>query len=281
MFFRNFSKLLSTSFAIQILSLILYPFITRTWSPEVFGEFSFIISIGGVLSIFATGQYHIGGMAEKDPIKSQELFQTAKFFSLAFSSFLLLVVCFAPSGGQIYLLPFYVFSFTMFEIERIRSIKTGSINKLSLSQVFARLSSNLLKLIPGPSLFLVASELVGSTVGLLTLKGRTLKEVIVLKKPSAQILRDYHKYPVYYSANLGAQLLCLEIPAILFGFYHKNYMVGIYGLCQRLMIQPMTTVSNNVFSALFSIDLTPAERVKKSIQIAGIVIASGFALKIL
>ena len=280
MFLKNFSKLLSSTFLIQITSLLLYPFITRTWDPETFGQFSYVVSIGSVISIFASGQFHVAGMAEKDNDISEMLFSAAKTTGMIFGIALLVFAVIFSKGIFWYLLPFFMVVFLIFEIERMKSIRNSQINNLSIAQILSRISSNLIKLIPGPGYILLISEISGSFIGVLTLKRSNLKEVFKFPKMDFDVLKKYHKYPLFYSLNLGAQMLCLEIPAIILGMDQKHYMVGIYGICQRLMIQPMTSISNNVFSALFSVPLTSDERLRKSLKIALIAITGGICLKI-
>lgn len=280
MFFRNFSKLVSTTFLIQGISVLLYPLITRRWDPVAFGQFSFLISLGSIVSIFSTGQYHVGAMVESDRAISDELVEAAKFINLITTLLVLLVVILIAPEAHWYILPFFVFTFTSYEIFRVTAIRDQQINTLASGQIISRVGANLLKLIPGPTFVLGLSEILGSLGGVLFLSKGNVRKIFIFKIPRAEILQKYKKYPLFYTVNLGTQSLTYELPALLLGLQHNNFMVGIYGICQRLMIQPMTTVSNNIFTAIFSMPLTVEERLKKSLKLALLATAIGISLKI-
>ncbi len=280
MFFRNFSKLVSSTFLIQGISLLLYPMITRQWDPVSFGQFSFLISIGSILSIFSTGQFHVGAMVEKDLSVSNDLLGAARFFNLISCLLTLVFVIFMAPNFYWYLLPLFLFSFTSFEIFRVKAIRDQQVNTLVGAQIISRVGANVLKLIPGPIFFLGCTEIIGNLGGVIFLTRKNIKDAFITKVPKMELLSQFKKYPFFYSINLGTQALTYELPAILLGFQHNNFMVGIYGICQRLMIQPMTTISNNVFSAMFAMPLTVEDRLKKCFRLALAATAVGIALKI-
>ena len=55
---KNFSKLLSANIIAQIIGLIVYPILTRIYSPEDFGILNLFLSISGVLVILSTAEYY-------------------------------------------------------------------------------------------------------------------------------------------------------------------------------------------------------------------------------
>lgn len=280
MFLKNFSRLVSTTFFVQAVSFLLYPLITRQWAPADFGEFSLVISVGNILSIFCSGQFHVGTMVQNDEEKSAALFDASKFICLCSVIIISLVVLIWAPSPQWYLLPPFIFFFTAYEIQRIKNTRENKIGPLTRSQIVARIGANLLKLIPGTSIFLVFSEVAGSLGGALMLTKGKIKDLFSFKKPSFQLLYEYKKYPIFYSLNLGTQALTFELPSILLGFQKETYLIGIYGMCQRLIIQPLTTVSNNAFTAFFSVPMSPQDRLKKSMRIGVSVVLIGIVLKV-
>lgn len=55
---RNFMKLLSANVVAQVIGLVVYPILTRMYSPEDFGLLNLFLSIGGVLVILSTAEYY-------------------------------------------------------------------------------------------------------------------------------------------------------------------------------------------------------------------------------
>ncbi len=191
----------------------------------------------------------------------------------------IVIAIFRP-GINWYFLPIFIFSFLNFEITKLENLKNKNINLMSITQITSRLSSNFLKLVPGPPFYLILSEILGSFIGILTAKKASIKEIFKIQKPDWKVLKAYHKYPLFYSFNLGSQILCLEAPSILFGLSSNNFMIGIYGISQRLLIQPITIISNNLFASLFSVKMSKEEKKKKTIQIALVCVMSGIILKL-
>ena len=66
---KNFSKLLSANIIAQIIGLIVYPILTRIYTPEDFGLLNLFLSISGVLVILSTAEYYnaiVHGVTKKD-----------------------------------------------------------------------------------------------------------------------------------------------------------------------------------------------------------------------
>ncbi|MGN1239473.1 MAG: oligosaccharide flippase family protein, partial [Paludibacteraceae bacterium] len=54
---RNSAKLLSANVIAQAIGLLVYPILTRLYSPEDFGLLNLFLSIGGVLVLLSTAEY--------------------------------------------------------------------------------------------------------------------------------------------------------------------------------------------------------------------------------
>ena len=55
---RNVAKLLSANVVAQVIGLLVYPILTRMYTPEDFGLMNLFVSIGSVLVILATAEYY-------------------------------------------------------------------------------------------------------------------------------------------------------------------------------------------------------------------------------
>ena len=63
---QNVAKLLSANVVAQVVGLLVYPLLTRLYSPEDFGLMNLFVSIGNVLVILATAEYHYAIVLPKD-----------------------------------------------------------------------------------------------------------------------------------------------------------------------------------------------------------------------
>ena len=55
---RDVGKLLSANVIAQALGLLIYPILTRLYSPDDFGLLSLFMSIGGILVLLATWEWY-------------------------------------------------------------------------------------------------------------------------------------------------------------------------------------------------------------------------------
>ena len=71
---RNFAKLLSANVLAQVIGLIVYPILTRIYSPEDFGLLNLFLSIGGVLAILSTAEYYYAIVLPKEEQEAENVF---------------------------------------------------------------------------------------------------------------------------------------------------------------------------------------------------------------
>ncbi len=67
---RNVAKLLSANVVAQVIGLVVYPLLTRIYSPEDFGLLNLFLSIGVVLVIFGTAEYQYAIVLPKEEKKA-------------------------------------------------------------------------------------------------------------------------------------------------------------------------------------------------------------------
>ena len=63
---RNIGKLLSANIFAQAIGLLIYPLLTRLYTPEDFGLLNLFVSIGGVLALFGTAEYQYAIVLPKE-----------------------------------------------------------------------------------------------------------------------------------------------------------------------------------------------------------------------
>ena len=68
--FKHIATLLSANSVSQAIALLVYPLITRLYAPENFGLFNLFLSIGGILAIVGTANYHYAIVLPKNERKA-------------------------------------------------------------------------------------------------------------------------------------------------------------------------------------------------------------------
>ena len=81
-FIKSVITLISGTTIAQLIPIIISPVLTRIYSPQDFGTFSFYLSLVAVISIFASGRYELAVMLPKRNIDSFHLVFLSIFLSL-------------------------------------------------------------------------------------------------------------------------------------------------------------------------------------------------------
>lgn len=81
-FTRYSFTLLSTSTLAQIIGLVVYPLLTRLYTPTDFGILNVLLSLAGLLAIISTGRYEPALVLEKDDASAKSLLQLILLINL-------------------------------------------------------------------------------------------------------------------------------------------------------------------------------------------------------
>ena len=102
---RNFSKLLSANIVAQVIGLVVYPILTRIYSPEDFGLLNLFLSIGGVLTILATAEYYNAIVLPKKESESISVVHVCVCLLLLMVGLISITVCFSHEIATIFKSP--------------------------------------------------------------------------------------------------------------------------------------------------------------------------------
>lgn len=240
----NFSKLfLGNSFG-QIIALALYPYIARFYLPEEFSIFGYIVSLTVILSVFATGQFHTALLNPEDEDEFEDLVGLATSWVMV-SSFIIFLffIFFRP---DLWIVGFYLFIYSLFEIEKMCFIRNKQFNESSLTQVVFRLLGNGGKLLPQlinlKSLGLTLSEI----ISLMIVVSYGIKKKIFHFKFKITTLKKYLHFPLIQSFTVAINLLILDYPILVLGKRFSQIDLGYFVMGQKLIILPAIVISSAV-----------------------------------
>ena len=74
---RNSAKLISANAIAQAIGLLVYPILSRLYTPEDFGLLNLFLGIGGLLVLLSTAEYQYAILLPKEERKSKGAFQVA------------------------------------------------------------------------------------------------------------------------------------------------------------------------------------------------------------
>ncbi|GHT39074.1 polysaccharide biosynthesis protein [Bacteroidia bacterium] len=269
-FFKYSAALLSSNAISQLIGIAAYPFITRIYSPEIFGEFTFFLSIVGILAIFPTGRYELAIILPKSEKKAIALFQlcillNGLFFLL--SSFIIVIwkakiASFFHQESLLALLPFLPFLVLLtglwqtFNYYFIRQKKYYNISAYNITQ---SIIGSGLKCVLGIKGFLQSGLVWGTLSGqffaiiISLIAGKSqLKEVKKTDKAKImQTAKTYVNFPKFELPNELLNTFAGSLPVLLLSFYFKMGEIGLFSLALTVGFRPVNLFSTSVYQVLF------------------------------
>ena len=265
-FARNAFTLITGTSVAQAIPFAVAPILTRLYTPEEFGTFGLYLALFSTLATIQTLRYSMAIILPRKDVDAASLVILSVLITVFFNCiFCFLTVVFNDQiskllgneniGDLLYLLPFSLFFYGIFEVLSYWSIRTKKYAKLATCRVvrsggvsLIQISFGLLKSNP---LGLTIGHLVGQIVSAVLIVPLILKNDIGLFKnlTKLKILANKNKYIDYpkYSV-LPSMLDSFTLMAPIF-FITKGYdlvTVGYMSLTMRVMAAPATIVSSAI-----------------------------------
>jgi len=272
-FYKNVLTLFTGRIISHLIPFIVYPVLTRLYTPEEFGVFALFSSICIILSIIATGNYELSVMLPEEDKDAFNLVILSIFFNLVFSLILTgilfltedyLSLLFEGANARlvIFLIPASVFFQGIIRTlgnwkNRKKKYKMISASFITNSGVTTGLQTYLGFMDHGPS-GLIGSAVAGQGAAAGILSAGSFRDYLAMKKyinlkKITELTKRYIKFPKY---NLFSQLLnniSIQIPVFLLTALFKKSMniVGSYSIPHRILSVPVTMIGSSISQVYF------------------------------
>ncbi|MBW8350264.1 oligosaccharide flippase family protein [Bacillus sp. IITD106] len=271
-FLKNFVALFSATLAAQVITITASPVLTRIYTPEEFGNYSFYISVCTLLIVFVTGRYEFAINTVKTERESQILFRIVTTLSIIFTVSIFLIelilydqiiiifdlenvsslMIFIPLTllvmGIMQGLNYYLNKHKEFGVISKGKVIQSSIN--SGSSIFFGIGGlNSIGLILSNILGIVASiiyQTISKKLGkLFSIQRYNIRDMI-------KIASEHRQYPLYNSTSAFFDNLALQAPIFILMRFFSETMVGFYSLTIRVVGMPITLISTAVAQIFLS-----------------------------
>lgn len=265
---RNVGKLLSANVLAQVIGLLVYPILTRMYSPEDFGLFNLFLSIGGVLIIISTAQYQ-----QAVPIAGEEKEAKGAFFAgllcLIGSCLLFSLLPFFATpvanlfkvpelAEYLWLMPLYVFFLGVWQLLNNWYIRKKAFGQISIYQIGQNVLSAGGKLgfgyktIAGGLLYGSVGAAVLASLGTLVL-GR--KQYIRDLRPCSFIaiknaFHRFRNYPLYSLPSELVNVINCNIAVWIITPLFGSEATGYYGMAMLLGFTPISIIATSIYQVL-------------------------------
>lgn len=266
---KNSAKLLSSNFASQAIGLLVYPILTRLYSPDDFGLLNLFLSMAGIVVLFATAEYQYAIVLPKEEKKAVAVFQTAFALSGMVTLICLLTVPFSVQIANLFnaavlsswycLLPIYVFLssvWTLLNYWFTRHKMFGRIGNYQLSQGILNAGTKIGfgygGLTNGGLLFsAILSPFIALTISFF-LAYKKIKSLFVFdKKECKSVAKEYANFPKFSLPRAVVNNLSGNLPILLLTPFFGLAEIGFFGMALTLAFRPINMISSSLYQVFF------------------------------
>ena len=283
---RDASRLLSANVAAQVIGLLVYPLLSRLYSPSDFGLLNVFVSIGGILIVIANMEWHYAIVLPKDDDKAKSIVRISLATILIVSVLVALTIPFAPiiagwmktpSLSRYYwLLPMYVLFSGIWNVLNYWFIRYKQYGSISGYQISSSLFSAGYKSMFG-AIGATGGGLIYSTV-LMPLSALTIqcirswKEYISpIFRPSTdscersgilthdirrsvfdtRLIKEYKYFPLYSLPRNIINIAAAQLPVLLLTPVFSVEQVGYWGMAYTLAFTPIIVIIRSLYQVLY------------------------------
>ena len=268
---RNFAKLLSANVVAQVIGLIVYPVLTRIYSPEDFGLLNLFLSISGVLVILSTAEYYNAIVLPKKDKEGVEVFYLCVCILLFVVGFTTLSVLFSDEIARLFntpalanyywLMPILVLvlgGWNILNYWYVRCARYSSISRYQLSQstfsAVTKIGFGHFGILQGGMIYsIVIAPTIALIISLLT--SFRQKVMSCWTRPSWNdikfVANRYHKFPLYSLPRSFVNMVAGQLPVLLLTPLFGAQYVGWWSMALLLGFMPISMITKSIYQVLY------------------------------
>jgi O-antigen/teichoic acid export membrane protein len=269
-FFKYSAALLSSNAISQLIGIFVYPFITRLYGREVFGEFNLLFSIVGILTILSTGKYELAIVLPKSEKKAIALFQVCLILNVFLCILSLLIVFFWREGiaslfnreslsRLLFFLPFLVLLGGLWQTLNYFFIRQKKYYNVGTYAIAQSLINSIVKCALGVKACIQSGLLWGTILGQFLaffscfyksrFPWRKIKKIE--KTELIAVAKTYSNFPKFESPNELLNTFAGNLPILLLSVYFEMVEIGLFALALSVGFRPVNLFCNSVYQVLF------------------------------
>lgn len=269
-FIRHAATLLTANALSQVIALIVYPIVTRLYSPSDLGVFSLFLSITAVLSILSCGRYESAIVLPAEEKKASATFQLCLLLNAILFVLLLFPCLFAKNGiahlfqsvalGRLLpLLPVLVLLTGVWQALSYMLIRHKKYNNISGYNLGQSIVNSAGKILFGVGQFfrtgLVWATIVGQATALtgsIIAARKKIKACLPFdKREMKNVAKEYANFPKFEMPHALANTLAGQLPILILSAYFDMAEIGLFSLGLTMGFRPINLFSNSVEQVLY------------------------------
>lgn len=268
---KNIFKLVGGNAFAQIIAFAVTPVLTRLYTPEDFGLFSFFSAVAIVIAILATGRYEFAILLSDSIEKTRCLFVTSVGLALLTALAVLMYVATlyyfsAPADSLVFALPLWAFFLALASILEKISNKERSYGIISTQKVVTATVAAAVSVSIGwtnqdsqSSAFgLIAGAVVGPALSVLLIFLVLRKQTPCLSFASGSLdatslvstLKFYRHFPAFNLPHAMINTAAGNAPVFLIPVFFGDALLGVYSLGVRIIQAPLSFLVSSLYNVL-------------------------------
>lgn len=268
--FRNVGKLLSASVVAQVIGLLVYPILTRHYSPDDFGLLALFLNIGNIFVILATAEYHYAIVLPEQQRDARATFHWGFLLLLLTTALVALSVLLrrpiaalfkSPELAHYYwLMPIMVFFMGLWNLLNYWYIRRKEYTRISGYQLSLSCLSAGSKLgfayggfLSGGMIWSMVIAPVASSLLSMTLAfRRAIKPLFEVDTANMlQMARRYRNFPCFTLPRDFVNLLAGQLPVFVLTPCFGSRDVGFWGMAMLLGFAPISMITKALYQVLY------------------------------
>ena len=264
-FFKNVATLISGTTLAQIIALLIYPILSRIYTPEEHGLFALYMSIISITGIMATGRYEPAILMPKERNKAIDLSSISMLLALIFSIFLFfLVFFFRDTFGRwlkndeivkwLWFVPLSTILIAFFQVSTYWSNRNKRFNNTAIGNVTQSFINSGVKLSASKTIpsggGLITGAIAGQIAGGLYFLFRWFKkdraDILRRRGTKLKTAREYGLFPKFNLTNNLINNISNNLPIFLLSSFFGAAEVGFFGLGFTVIFRPMNLVVTSI-----------------------------------
>ena len=258
--FVNVLTLFSGSTLAQLIPFLIYPLLSRLYTPEDFGTLALFSTITSITSVFATGKYELAIML---PAKKANAINITGFCIFLIAAFWVLTMIITLSFGRqiasglgnpelhpwIYLIPFSIAFYSVFHVMTSILNREKHYRSMAASKVVQSISTSTIKLAGGFMQVGRGGLITGTVFGQMMSAGflfhrfsqnnRRWTRLLSIKRIKEQ-LNKYVYFPKYTMFHVLSNSISAGLPIFFFTRFFSTHQTGLYSMGYNITFIPLS-----------------------------------------
>ncbi|HDR7553124.1 TPA: oligosaccharide flippase family protein [Bacillus mobilis] len=264
---KNVVTLMSGTVFAQFIAMALSPILTRLYTPEEYGVFSFYVTIVSLLSVVATGRYEMAIILPKKENNAINIVFICMMITSMISIFCLVMsnifynslnVMFHGEflAEYLILIPVFVFFTGCYQTYYYWSNRQKDYKTMSLSRVVQSFTNTFggigLGVLGSGALGLILSQVLGLILSVMYLlfkvKNLNIKgfKSALNRRKIRENLYQYKDFPLYNSFHALLDMGLSSGLFFLIGYYYGNMVLGYYAFTWRVLKAPLSIIGTAI-----------------------------------